>query len=187
MSRCYDPKNKKNKRQLLKKLCPIAAVLLIAAVGTAVLTATPFAKYISSVNSEESSATVAGFAVSTTNSGSKAIEFKGGAQKTQDTYSFTVSNVAENGFVNEVSTSYDIEVVFPSEVKGINMTISDGTNEVSGTTADNITYTFSDVGTFEKGTAQTDNLTLTFNFDEDNAEAGTWEGIKINVNATQED
>ena len=101
MSRCYDPKNKKNKRQLLKKLCPIAAVLLIAAVGTAVLTATPFAKYISSVNSEESSATVAGFAVSTTNSGSKAIEFKGGAQKTQDTYSFTVSNVAENGFVHK--------------------------------------------------------------------------------------
>ena len=62
----------------------------------------------------------------------------------------------------------------------------DGNKDITGTTTDNVTYTFKDVGTFAAGTKQNDTLTLTFTANAD-AASGSWSDINITVNAVQVD
>ena len=66
------------------------------------------------------------------------------------------------------------------------MTLKNGNKDITGTTTDNVTYTFKDVGTFAAGTKQNDTLTLIFTANAD-AASGSWSNIKITVNAEQVD
>ena len=121
---------------------------------------------------------------------------------TQD-YTFSVSNKHPDTTeaINEVTTTYDVVITFPSEFtynnSGVDMTLinDNGTSDTTaddtttkGDTTDNTTYTFSSVGTFNASDAKTHNLTLRFNLpDAAKAQTGTWEGIKVSATATQVD
>ncbi len=109
------------------------------------------------------------------------------------TYTFTVSNVRDTSVVNEVKTSYDIVVTFPEALEDyVTLTMSNdngATDKVAVVSADNKTFTFKEMGTFEANTARTDTISLKFTFDASTTDNinKTWSGIGITLKAKQVD
>lgn len=181
MSQNYlsDPKKTKSP---IRRLYKTAAILLIMASASLVWTSSTLARYTAGASGSDS-AQVAGFVV-TAASDKTSISLN----KSDDTvkYPFSVSNSNSSSFTNEVMTNYGITVKFPSETSGISLRLKkgDGDTEYSPSTTDNKTYIFENVGTFEPGRAQTDNLTL--NFKRQTSYLTTsWSGISVTVNAVQ--
>lgn len=185
MARNYAPKHKKPGMTRMQRIYATAAILLLLAVGSAIMAMAPLAKYVNTT-SQSDSARVAAFAVSATQT-STTTEYALDASTTTADYTFTVANTA-SGKQNEVLTGYDVKLTLPSAMTGVTPTLKNGAEAVSGTaSADGKTYTFSNAGTLPAGTAQTDTLTLTFTLDTATAQSGTWENIALDVTATQID
>lgn len=182
----HSPKKTKKPRLPLYRLYYAVVLLLVAVSGTSMWTTTTLAKYVTS-SSGSDSARVARFAVSAAQSAGQNTEIAldaGGT--TAADYKFTVSNSTING-VNETATGYDVVVIFPSELKGVTLTLKNGNKPIEATlSTDKKTYTFTNVGEFAAAEERIDTLTLTFAI-KDGTEGGKWEGIKIEVRAAQKD
>lgn len=179
MSQNYlsDPKKTKSS---IRRLYKTAAILLIMASASLVWTSSTLARYTADASGSDS-AQVAGFVVTAASNKTNI-----SLNKSDDTveYPFSVSNSNSSSFTNEVRTNYGITVKFPSETSGISLRLKKGDTEYSPSTADNKTYIFENVGTFEPGKAQTDNLTL--NFKRQTSYLTTsWSDISVTVNAVQ--
>ena len=155
----HSPKKTKKPRLPLYRLYYAVVLLLVAVSGTSMWTTTTLAKYGTS-SSGSDKARVARFAVSAEGA-DKAIELDAGnTEKNKADYQFTVSNKIGDK-VNETATGYDVVVTFPSELKGVTLTLRNGNNTFSAKpSTDNTSYTFENVG-------------------------GEWDNIKIEVRAAQ--
>ena len=173
--------NTRNKPARRLPLVVYLAFLLVAALA---FTGASFASY-KTVATGSDSARVARFVVTAKPVDGQSEDLTLDSTKLSAAYTFTVSN-NEGGKVNETATSYDVVVTFSQKITGVTMTLKNGNNDITGTTTDNVTYTFKDVGTFAAGTKQNDTLTLTFTAGTD-AASGSWSNIKITVNAEQVD
>lgn len=172
-------RNKPTRRRL-----PLAVYLAFLLVAALAFTGASFASYKAEAASSDS-ARVARFAVAAAKDASQRESLTLDSSNTSAAYTFTVSN-NDGGKVNETATSYDVVVTFPQELTGVTLTLKNGNKDITGTTTDNVTYTFKDVGTFAAGTKQNDTLTLTFTADTNTA-SDSWSNIKITVNAEQVD
>ena len=172
-------RNKPARRHL-----PLAVYLAFLLVAALAFTGASFASY-KTVATGSDSARVARFVVTAAKSEGQREDLTLDSLNPSAAYTFTVSN-NEGAKVNETATSYDVVVTFSQKITGVTMTLKNGNKDITGTTTDNVTYTFKDVGTFAAGTKQNDTLTLTFTADE-NAVSGSWSGINITVNAVQVD
>lgn len=170
-------------KRIANRIIVLAAVLLGLTLLSSRGIGSIYAKYTTGASWSDG-ARVARFAVSAQGAEQTAITLDASGEET-GSYAFTVSNQTANG-VNETATDYDVVVTFPCELKGVTLTLRNRETTVNAATTDNVTYTFDDVGTFPAGTAQTDQLTLTFTMAE-GAESGSWENIKIEVHAAQLD
>lgn len=165
----------KSRARLLATLGVVLVCLLAAAA---------FAKYAASTQGEDA-ARVASFQITVADAQTNK-DLQLGYSSTTQTYALTVSNQNADGSVTtEVKTAYDVIVTFPSAIECVGMTITNGSKSVTGTTSDNITYTFSNVGEFAASTAKTDSLTLTFNLDTEKITTQTWSNIDVSVKASQ--
>ena len=172
-------RNKPARRRL-----PLAVYLAFLLVAALAFTGASFASY-KTVATGSDSARVARFVVTAAKDASQKEDLTLDSENKSATYKFTVSN-NEDGKVNETATSYDVVVTFPQELTGVTLTLKNGNKDITGTTTDNVTYTFKNAGAFAAGTKQNDTLTLTFTADAD-AASGSWRNIKITVNAEQVD
>ena len=172
-------RNKPARRRL-----PLAVYLTFLLVAALAFTGASFASY-KTVATSSDSARVARFVVTAAKSEGQREDLTLDSANTSATYTFTVSN-NKDGKVNETATKYDVVVTFSKELTGVTLTLKNGNKDITGTTTDNVTYTFKDVGTFAAGTTQEHNLTLTFAANAD-AASGSWSNIKITVNAEQVD
>ncbi len=172
-------RNKPTRRRL-----PLAVYLAFLLVAALAFTGASFASY-KTVATGSDSARVARFAVAAAKDASQSESLTLDSTNTSAEYKFTVSNTDANG-VNETATKYDVVVTFSQKITGVTMTLKNGNKDITGTTTDNVTYTFKDVGTFAAGTKQNDTLTLIFTANAD-AASGSWSNIKITVNAEQVD
>ncbi len=190
-------------QRMQKQIYIVLIVLLLTAIALCLFVLSPWAKYAFAGDGADSSR-VAKFVVNVPfddEEKSLAIDSSDSATFTQK-YEFTVSNKDADSAsaINEVATSYDVIVTFPSEfIQGdenpVAMTIVNGegtsATTITGTASeDKKTYTFSNVGSFEANVAKTDTLNLTFSLPEDKADSaveGEWKGIKISALATQVD
>ena len=173
-------RNKPARRRL-----PLAVYLAFLLVAALAFTGASFASYKTEATSSDS-ARVARFVVTVAKDTSQTTEdLTLDSSNPSAGYTFTVSN-NDGGKVNETATKYDVNVVFPNALSGVSLTLKNGNTDITGTTTDNVTFTFKNVGTFAAGTKQTDTLTLTFTASAD-AASGSWNGIKITVNAEQVD
>ena len=163
---------------------PLAVYLAFLLVAALAFTGASFASY-KTVATGSDSARVARFAVAAAKDASQSESLTLDSTNTSAEYKFTVSNTDANG-VNETATKYDVVVTFSQKITGVTMTLKNGNKDITGTTTDNVTYTFKDVGTFSAGTKQNDTLTLIFTANAD-AASGSWSNIKITVNAEQVD
>ena len=163
---------------------PLAVYLAFLLVAALAFTGASFASY-KTVATGSDSARVARFAVAAAKDASQSESLTLDSTNTSAEYKFTVSNTDANG-VNETATKYDVVVTFSQKITGVTMTLKNGNKDITGTTTDNVTYTFKDVGTFAAGTKQNDTLTLIFTANAD-AASGSWSNIKITVNAEQVD
>lgn len=175
----------KTRNKPARRRLPLAVYLAFLLLAALAFTGASFASY-KTVATGSDSARVARFVVTAARDTSQTTEdLTLDSSNTSATYTFTVSNFDTNG-VNETATSYDVNVVFPNALSGVSLTLKNGNTDITGTTTDNVTYTFKNAGAFAAGTKQNDTLTLTFTADE-NAASGSWSGIKITVNAEQVD
>ena len=172
-------RNKPARRRL-----PLAVYLAFLLVAALAFTGASAASYKTEASGSDS-ARVARFVVTAAKDASQKEDLTLDSTKPSAAYTFTVSN-NEGDKVNETATSYDVVVTFPQELTGVTMTLKNGNKDITGTTTDNVTYTFKDVGTFAAGTKQNDTLALTFTANADTA-SGSWRNIKITVNAVQVD
>lgn len=172
-------RNKPTRRRL-----PLAVYLAFLLVAALAFTGASFASYKTEAASSDS-ARVARFVVTAIPETNQSENLTLDSSTPSAGYKFTVSNTDANG-VNETATSYDVVVTFPQELTGVTLTLKNGNKDITGTTTDNVTYTFKDVGTFAAGTKQNDTLTLTFAANAD-AASGSWSNINITVNAVQVD
>ena len=172
-------RNKPARRHL-----PLAVYLAFLLVAALAFTGASFASY-KTVATGSDSARVARFVVTAIPETNQSENLTLDSSTPIAEYKFTVSN-NESGKVNETATSYDVVVTFPQELTGVTLTLKNGNKDITGTTTDNVTYTFKDVGTFAAGTKQNNTLTLTFTANAD-AASGSWRNIKITVNAEQVD
>ena len=172
-------RNKPARRRL-----PLAVYLAFLLVAALAFTGASFASYKTEATSSDS-ARVARFVVTAIPETNQSENLTLDSSTPSAGYKFTVSNTDANG-VNETATRYDVVVTFPQELTGVTLTLKNGNKDITGTTTDNVTYTFKDVGTFAAGTKQNDTLTLTFAANAD-AASGSWSNIKITVNAEQVD
>ena len=172
-------RNKPARRRL-----PLAVYLTFLLVAALAFTGASFASY-KTVATGSDSARVARFVVTAKPIVGQSESLTLDSSNPSAAYTFTVSNSDTKG-VNETATSYDVVVTFSQKITGVTMTLKNGNKDITGTTTDNVTYTFKDVGTFAAGTKQNDTLTLTFTAGTD-AASGSWSNIKITVNAVQVD
>ena len=172
-------RNKPARRRL-----PLAVYLTFLLVAALAFTGASFASY-KTVATSSDSARVARFVVTAAKSEGQREDLTLDSTKPSAEYRFTVSNNDASG-VNETATRYDVVVTFSQKITGVTLTLKNGNKDITGTTTDNVTYTFKDVGTFAAGTKQNDTLTLTFTAGTD-AASGSWSNIKITVNAEQVD
>ena len=172
-------RNKPTRRRL-----PLAVYLAFLLVAALAFTGASFASY-KTVATSSDSARVARFVVTAIPETNQSENLTLDSSNPRAEYKFTVSNTDANG-VNETATRYDVVVTFPQELTDVTLTLKNGNKDITGTTTDNVTYTFKDVGTFAAGTKQNDTLTLTFTAGTD-AASGSWSNIKITVNAEQVD
>ena len=172
-------RNKPARRRL-----PLAVYLAFLLIAALAFTGASFASYKTEAASSDS-ARVARFVVTAKPETNQSENLTLDSTNTSAEYKFTVSN-NDGDKVNETATSYDVVVTFPQELTGVTLTLKNGNKDITGTTTDNVTYTFKDVGTFAAGTKQNDTLTLTFTAGTD-AASGSWSNIKITVNAVQVD
>lgn len=172
-------RNKPARRRL-----PLAVYLAFLLIAALAFTGASFASYKTQATGSDS-ARVARFVVTAVKDASQKEDLTLDSTKPSATYTFTVSNTDASG-VNETATRYDVVVTFSQKITGVTMTLKNGNKDITGTTTDNVTYTFKDVGTFAAGTKQNDTLTLTFTAGTD-AASGSWSNIKITVNAEQVD
>ena len=172
-------RNKPARRRL-----PLAVYLTFLLVAALAFTGASFASY-KTVATGSDSARVARFVVTAKPIVGQSESLTLDSSNPSAAYTFTVSNSDTKG-VNETATSYDGVVTFSQKITGVTMTLKNGNKDITGTTTDNVTYTFKDVGTFAAGTKQNDTLTLTFTAGTD-AASGSWSNIKITVNAVQVD
>ena len=187
MSRQYSSKDKRKSASPMRRVYLTAAVLLLAVYVTSMLTAAPLAKYVSSAKGSDS-VNVAKFVVETAASESTELSLiTNNTVTTPATYTFNVSNVKDTTVINGVTTNYDVVVTLPQKIDGVAPSLTNGTTSVTGTSSDNITYTFANAGTFKAGVAETQSLTLTFTLTAADAVTGKYEGIQIDVNAVQAD
>ena len=185
MSRLYITKYLTEKRDPLQRLYLAVALLLVVLVGTSMWTSTTLARYITATSGSDS-ARVAGFVVEAAAEEDQSESLTLDSTNKTASYAFTVSN-ANSDRVNEVTTAYDVTVTFPSALSGTALTLKNGEKSINGTTTDNTTYVFKDVGEFEPGEGSTDSLSLNFALNDGADTDGKWENIKIVVNATQQD
>lgn len=183
MSRHYTPKHITKKKNSLQQMYLAVAMSLVLAVGSFAWTSATLARYASTASSE-SSAAVAAFVVEAEGADSQSLTLD--PDNSTASYAFTVSNKNDNA-VGEVTTAYDVTVTFPSELYDVTLTLQNGTATINGTTTDQKTYVFENVGTFQPGVDRTDALSLSFALDEDADTDGSWENITITVNAAQQD
>ena len=166
------------------KLYRVVAVLLVLAVGLSMLATSPYAKYATSASSTDS-ARVAKFSVTAAKASTQTSEeLSLSTDSTTATYAFTVTNESE------VVISYDVKLTVPSAMTGVTPKLVKADNtEVTGTTSDNKTYTFSNAGTLAANAGSTNaaNHTIKFALDTSTAETATYTGIKLDVVATQVD
>lgn len=185
MNKQHSPRRLKAERLPVNWLLMAAVVLLVAVIGSSLGTANLMAQYTTSTTGTDS-ARVARYVVNTqaTTSGTS-LELST-SKKTAD-YQFTVSNRDAAGNINEVATSYAVEVRFREKPTGVTLSLKNGPTAVNGTaSSDGKTYTFQNAGSFAAGVAKTDYLTLTFTMADD-ADSATLRDIKIMVNAAQID
>ena len=209
------PKHKQEEpiRSINNKHRILLVALILSIIALCMLVLQPWARY-SSAGQHSDSARVAQFVVTATD-GTTTEEEKSlvlndvGLEKT---YPFSASNqnAGASTTINEVDTDYDVIITFPNEFSFANSgatmslisdsgTPSDASDDITKTvgkdgasdgvtvSSDKKTYTFTSFGTFKANVARTDNLTLKFVLDAENAKAGTWEGISVAVKATQID
>ena len=172
-------RNKPARRRL-----PLAVYLMFLLVAALAFTGASAASYKTEASGSDS-ARVARFVVAAAKDASQKEDLTLDSTNPSAEYKFTVSNKDASG-VNETATSYDVVVTFPKKLTGVTLTLKNGNKDITGTTTDNVTYTFKDVGTFAAGTPQEHNLTLTFAANAD-AASGSWSNINITVNARQVD
>lgn len=173
-----------NTRNKPARRLPLAVYLAFLLVAALAFTGASFASYKTQATSSDS-ARVARFVITAMPETNQSKNLTLDSTKPSAAYTFTVSN-NEGSKVNETATSYDVVVTFPKKLTGVTLTLKNGNNDITGTTTDNVTYTFKDVGTFAAGTKQNDTLALTFTANAD-AASGSWSNIKITVNAEQVD
>ena len=183
MSRHYTPKHITKKKLPLQQMYLAVAMLLVLAVGSFAWTSATLARYVSTA-SGGGSAEVAAFVVEAKGADSQSLTLN--TTNSTAYYAFTVSNKNDNA-VGEVTTAYDVTVTFPSALSGVTLTLQKGTEKFTGTTTDNKAYIFENVGTFWPGIEGTDTLVLNFALDDAADTGGSWENIKITVNAEQQD
>lgn len=190
MSRQYYKNHRKQRTVPLQRLYLAVAVLLLAVVSTFLWASTTLAKYTSTANGSSTKG-VAAFVVEAAPLTSSTTPLALDTDTPTQGYPFVVYNHNENGdVINDVTTSYDVVVTFPTALSGVDLTLGKGNAAgVAPTTvsADQKTYTFQKFGTFSAGQSQSDALVLYFTLDEDTAEDSSWENISITVNAVQED
>ena len=168
----------------LKRVYQAAALLLFLAVGSSMLATAPMAKYVTKGGDSSDTATVAAFsvdAVQVTDDPTYNLD----STTTTGDYQFTVSSNSE------VAATYNIVVTLTEGevMDGVTMSLVNTTTgaTVAGTpSADGLTYTFENAGTFAAASAQTHGLTLTFTAQAD-ATSGTYSNIKLEAVVTQVD
>lgn len=133
-----------------------------------------------------SSAQVARFAINTNNS-IETNNLRLTKLNKNASYTFTISNKNEKG-INEVTTNYDVIVTFPLELKGVSLSLKNDETIINSSVSNNgKTFTFYNVGTFQAGIEQTDELILNFVLDDINVSTTTFNKIQIYIKATQID
>lgn len=195
-----------NKNSGSRLLYIVLALLLAAALTTAVLMSSPFAKFFNSEGDSD---------------GARIARYAFGKKVVSSNLDYTLTSTSKNGefqlsvnnqntavtpSVNETKTKYDVILTLPKktadgtetrDMLGVTPTL---TNESESTTisstksSDGYTYTFANAGTLAAGVAEADLLTLKFTLDTSvYPDNGTWGGesaadtIKVQVVATQVD
>lgn len=182
MNKQHSPRRLKAERLQINWLLMVVAVLLVAVIGSSLGTANLMAQYTTSTTGTDS-ARVARYV------GLDIIPSDGNTPKILDadtaeaTYDFLVENIEEN----ETAIAYDVVITVPSPLQGVALTVKNGGNAVKGTvSADGLTYTFKNVGSFAAGEQGRQKATVVFTRQEGAVNAN-WNKISIAVNAAQID
>lgn len=166
-----------------RRRLPAAVYLCYLLVAVLAFTGASVAGYRTE-NSGDDSARVARFEVTAAPVEGQNTEFNLNSTTKSGNYRFTVTNGSET------AVSYDVVVTVPdgkSLPNGVTVSLSNGGKTVSGqvdTTGS--VYTFSNAGTFEAASPDTQNLTLTFAAGT-GASSGSVRNISVDVVATQID
>ncbi len=182
MSRYSTAKYLKKSKFPLQQLYLAVSLLVVLAVGSSTWTSTTMAKYVSSASGSDS-ARVAAFVVNASGQANETLILD--VNEPSVDYTFSVTNAGEKS-VSQVTVDYDVTVKFPSALSNVTLTLKKGDAVYTGTTTDNLTYIFQNVGTFQPGVSRTDTLTLVFTRGSGDA-AASWSNISVTVNATQQD
>ena len=171
-----------------RRRLPAAVYLCYLLVAVLAFTGASVAGY-KTENSGDDSARVARFEVTAAPVNGQDTAFKLDATHLSDSYSFTVTNGSGEN-VTETAVSYDVFVTVPdgqTMPNGVTVSLSNGIKTVSGQVdTTGRVYTFSNAGTFEAASPDTQNLTLTFTAGS-GASSGSVRNISVDVVATQID
>ncbi len=183
------PRNKSNKkRSRLFSLYEAVAFLIVLAIGSFMLVASPYAKYMTQAEGE-GGARVARFfvaAIDGTDDREMVLDLNNAAAY----YSFTVVNFdGTSGATNETATTYDVTVTFRTAIPNVDISVTNGANTINAVVNDAATvFTMKNAGTFSAGIAERHTLTLNFSVpDFDAVDVGEWTNIEIRVTAAQVD
>ena len=160
------------------------AIALVLMAGASLLIVAPSAKFLTVAGGTDS-ARVARFSVDATSAATTS-SFLLDAGTMSVEFPFTVTNDSE------VMVSYDVKLSLPADIEGITPTLNNGAGKTLAATSvsdDKKTYTFEKASTLAVGGdgVQTETLALVFSLDTSTAKTATYEGIKIDVVATQVD
>lgn len=195
----------------MSRLYRLVALLFLLAVSTSILASVPFARYASTGDEVSDTAKVAGFATFIEESGSNGATYDEKLShcfflnpgSTEQKFEFIVINAAEGDNENvincDVAMNFDVILTLPEKIPGVDVELKTDAVETEDEytepdttipytlSEDGLTYTFSNVGTFPPNTLMGFDSVLYFRFDEPNAQAGVWEGIKVETKCRQVD
>lgn len=166
-----------------RRRLPAAVYLCYLLVAVLAFTGASVAGYKTESTGEDS-ARVARFEVTAAPVDRQSTAFELNSTTKSGSYRFTVKSGSET------AVSYDVVVTVPNGQtmpKGVTVSLSNGIKTVSGQVdTTGRVYTFSNAGTFEAASPDTQNLTLTFTAGS-GASSGSVRNISVDVVATQID